>query len=108
MIRKRQEWYDWCMEYGTRDDFVWDILKDWKEDQQQYIDADGFFEEFLAMQKHARTQHDSTHHDERMYWQGVKDGLRKLWSIVTNEPLWRKVGQSSISERPESAGGEYP
>ena len=34
MLRTRSEWHEWCMEHGTSGDMVFDILKDWMEDEK--------------------------------------------------------------------------
>ena len=39
MIRTREEWDKFC-ERGTSGDQVWDILSDWRESEQGWIDAE--------------------------------------------------------------------
>ena len=33
MIRSCDQWFDYCYTTGTRGDMVFDILKDWQEEQ---------------------------------------------------------------------------
>jgi len=54
------------------------------------------FEQFLAAQKHAKIQMESADQwQDKMYWQGVKDGLRKAYAIIANAPEWIAVGRST-------------
>ena len=40
MARTCQEWYDWCMERGTRGDQVFSILCDWKAEKAKLDEQD--------------------------------------------------------------------
>lgn len=35
MIRTRKEWLDWGITHGTNGEMVFDILKDWKEQEEK-------------------------------------------------------------------------
>jgi len=35
MTRTRDQWVEWISERGTRGELVYDILRDWKEEQEQ-------------------------------------------------------------------------
>ncbi len=56
---------------------------------------------FLAAQDHAKEQLEESATDrEEAYWQGVKDGLRKCYAIMTNDPTWAGMGAGSPNWRP--------
>ena len=61
------------------------------------------FEIFLAAQTRAQIQLEEAESKDKQYWQGVKDGLRKCYSIFTNDPGWEAVGGNSPQERPIGA-----
>jgi len=62
------------------------------------------FEIFLAAQTHAKIQlEEATDESDKQYWQGVKDGLRKCYTIFTNDPGWEAMGGNSPQERPIEA-----
>ena len=42
-------------------------------------------------------------HDDKMYWQGVKDGLRQAYALFTTELSWAKLCESSNGPRPDGA-----
>lgn len=55
---------------------------------------------FLEAQDRAREEHDeASTSDEKAYWQGVKDGLRKCYAIFSNNPRWQQIG--ATSNRPD-------
>ena len=57
------------------------------------------FEQFLAAQKHAKIQMESADQwQDKMYWQGVKDGLRKAYAMMTNDPRWTAQGGNSDAD----------
>lgn len=54
------------------------------------------FEIFLAAQEYAKIQlEEATDPKSELYWQGVKDGLRKCYAIFTNDPKWEALGGNS-------------
>lgn len=62
------------------------------------------FDLFLEAQNHARCMlEESASESDRMYWQGVKDGLRKAYAIFANEPEWAAVGALSPQGRPDES-----
>ena len=59
------------------------------------------FELFLEAQAHAKEQLEyAVSKSDRLYWQGVKDGLRKAYAIFANEPGWVALGSGSKQIRP--------
>lgn len=68
---------------------------------------DDQLELFLETQERAKIQLESAKmRNDKMYWQGVKDGLRRCYSIVTSDPCWDALGGSSLPRRPEGARGQ--
>ncbi len=60
--------------------------------------TDGF-EQFLAAQEHAKIQMETADtKQEKMYWQGVKDGLRKGYAIMANDHTWTALGGNSDAD----------
>jgi len=61
-------------------------------------------DQFLAAQEHAKIQMESADQwQDKMYWQGVKDGLRKAYAIMADEPEWIVLGGNSDADlRPVS------
>jgi hypothetical protein len=35
-MRNREEWYEFCMDKGTSGDQIFDILRDWKKERDEY------------------------------------------------------------------------
>ena len=66
---------------------------DWKNALGSFLDAQDHAIEQLA---EASTEQD------KYYWQGVKDGLRKCYAIFTNDPSWDAMGGGSPQQRPDN------
>ena len=64
----------------------------------QYEDE---FELFLDAQENAKEQLEIAQSEkDRVYWQGVKDGLRNCYAIFANAPEWVAVSGNSPQGRP--------
>jgi hypothetical protein len=61
---------------------------------------------FLDMHDYAIEQTRSAKRQDKAYWQGVKDGLRKAYSLFTDEKYWARICDSSMAMRPENAWNE--
>lgn len=61
---------------------------------------------FIKAQDYAKVKHEeATLETDKLYWQGVKDGLRRCFSIFTNDPKWDVVARTM--NRPEDAYGRW-
>lgn len=69
------------------------IIVEWEES----------LEAFLIAQNYAKEQMEKADTKDKLYWQGVKDGLRKCYAIFTNDPAWNTLGGGSPQERPAGA-----
>lgn len=66
--------------------------------------VENHFDTFLAIDEHAiDKKRGATDELEKMYWQGVCDGVRKLWAMMDNDPNWIALGGSSSVERPDDS-----
>ncbi|MCK5564520.1 MAG: hypothetical protein KAJ07_04685 [Planctomycetes bacterium] len=66
------------------------------------------FIEFHEMHEYARKKHSSAETEkDKAYWQGVKDGLRKLYGIININSRWDDISKSSNYIRPEGNIAEY-
>jgi len=45
---------------------------------------------------------ESDNEKDKSYWQGVKDGLRKCFAILQNDPKWAVICRAT-QERPPAA-----
>ena len=61
-------------------------------------------EMFLTLQEHAKIQQDTARERDNevdaYYWQGVKDGLRRLYAAIFNDPDKIAIGGSSQNRPP--------
>jgi len=72
------------------------------DDRQVQTALDKHYDLYLRMEQHAREHAEDAQSDrDEAYWQGVKDGLRKLWTTLTNSS--NAVGGLSPIERPDGA-----
>ena len=58
---------------------------------------------FLEMQDYAMEQMKNASRADRAYWQGVKDGLRKAYTLFADEKIWGVICNSSNGLRPADA-----
>ena len=63
---------------------------------------------FLEMHDYAKVQlEEAQSAEDRSYWQGVKDGLRKCYAVFENDPRWAALCSTGTQQRPPTANDPW-